>query len=543
MSTADLAGDAAQALAPRDHVLLAVNGVLHEVRGASAFLTLSTYLREELRLVGTKIVCSEGDCGACSVLVGELTARDGLRYRAVDSCIAFVCQLDGCHVVTVDALARQREAQEVADLHPVQRAMAECYGSQCGFCTPGFVIAITDLVNGAALNGALPSPSAVNTALSGNLCRCTGYVQILDAVRSVDLSAVPQPGELFDEGPLVEAFAAALERPVRVEATPVAEASGHSDLDGTSGCSFEGNLSGCRIEIPRTAAQALALRAASPAARVVAGATDLGVRHNKGQLPPGDRLLLSSNLEGFGGVEVLPAETVDGGVQPRRLRLGAMARWSEVLAECAELAPEFAEVLARFGGPQIRNLGTVGGNVINASPIADSVPFFFVSNASLRLVSQRGAREVPIVDFYRGYKSFDLAPDELLQSLTLDLPEPSRGERVLLVKASRRRDLDISTFTAALWVRTGGGEVLEARVAYGGVGPTVMRLPETEAVLTGASFDSELFRQAGAQAAREILPISDVRGAASYRHLLARNVMIRFYRELRGEQDPGVVGA
>jgi xanthine dehydrogenase small subunit len=542
MSTADRV-DEGFAPPVRDHVVLAVNGVLREVSGAAAFLTLSSYLREDLRLVGTKIVCSEGDCGACSVLVGELADEGGLRYRAIDSCIAFVYQLDGCHVITVDALARQQEARNVAELHPVQRAMAECYGSQCGFCTPGFVIAITDLVSRAAGNGELPSASAVGTALSGNLCRCTGYVQILDAVRSVDLSAVPQPGELFDEAPLVAAFAAAVRRPVLIEETPRAAPRGGS---GEQRSAPEEASSRCRAWIPRSTAQALAARAARPAARVVAGATDLGVRHNKGQLEPGDRLLLTSSLEGFGGVEIL-TEQPDGQGEPagssRRLRMGALARWSEVLSVCAASAPEFAAVLRRFGGPQIRNLGTVGGNVINASPIADSVPFFFVSKASLRLVSQRGTRDVPIVDFYRGYKSFDLAPDELLESVTLDLPEASRGERVLLAKVSRRRDLDISTFTAALWVRADGGEVSEARVAYGGVGPTVMRLPETEAVLTGGSFGSELFRRAGAQASREILPISDVRGAAGYRHLLARNVMERFYRELCGEELHGAGGA
>ncbi len=493
----------------RDTVLLAVNGVVHEVCGAHAFGTLSGLLRDQLRLTGTKIVCSEGDCGACSVLAGELTQKGtgqssaSFQYRAIDSCIGFVYQFDCCHIITVDGLAQVKHAQRSDHLHPVQRAMAENYGSQCGFCTPGFVVAITDLVDDARREGRALKDQEVRTALSGNLCRCTGYVQILDAVASIDLEEVPAPNELFDELKVAVAFREARAQSLRIE---------HD---------------GCSVLVPATAEQALAQRAAHPQARVVAGATDLGVRFNKGQLTKSDWLHLGRDLEGFAGTS-WDEET-------GQMVLGATVRWRDALDHFDRRCPEFAGVLRRFGGPQIRNMGTVGGNVMNASPIADALPFFHVADAHVELVSETGSREVAVEDFYLGYKTFDLAPNELLRSVRLSAPVAAKGERVFLLKASRRRDLDISTFTGALWLQLEGSLIVQARMAYGGVGPVVLRLPRSEAALRGQSVDRSLFEQVGAIAATEITPISDVRGAAAYRELLARNTTLRFYEQLESE--------
>ncbi len=506
----------------RDHLRLALNGVVHDLRGADAFLTLATWLRDRQRLVGTKIVCSEGDCGACTVLVGEIRpgcarpdptpAGGRLVYRALDSCITFLYQLDGCHVVTVDALARR--VDERIELHPVQREMAEKFGSQCGFCTPGFVMALLALGEEARARGRLLSrPSRLSDSdlrrgLSGNLCRCTGYVQILDAARAVDPASTPALAALFDEPRLVAALAGARSETVRVDA---------------------GERS---VTLPATWADALAWRAREPQGVVVAGATDLGVQVNKGRALAERILHLRTSVDGYAAV------TFGDGVA----RLGAGARWADVLSSADEFAPELARILELFGAPQIRNAGTVGGNLVNASPIADSLPFFYAAEARVELDSTRGRRTLPIAELYLGYKELDLLPDELLAAVVVPLPGP--GESLRLLKVSRRRDLDISTFTAALWLRRAEGRIEAARLALGGVGPTVVRLPAAEARLAGAPFALASFRAAGELAAAEIRPISDVRGSAEYRRLLARNALVHFFHDLGGAGEPaGAAGS
>ena len=501
----------------RDHLRLAVNGALHEVRGDDAFLPLSTWLRERLRLVGTKIVCSEGDCGACTVLVGRQATESNasgprvgtspvpsgasrIQYTSLDSCIAFLYQLDGAHVVTVDALGAG------GALHPVQRAMVEKFGSQCGYCTPGFVMALAALGEEARARGSAPDDSDLRTGLSGNLCRCTGYVQILDAARAVDPLAGPGIEELFDPASLfgpAGPLAGARRESVRVEAGARA------------------------ISIPATWAEALDLKRLHPEATVVAGATDVGVQVNKGIRTPERVLHLRPELDGFAEVEVR-----DGA-----LRLGAGARWSAVLDVARSHLPELARILELFGAPQIRNAGTVGGNLVNASPIADSLPLLYVLEANVQIDSTRGRRSLPIAELYRGYKELALAADELVAGVAVPLPRA--GEAVRLLKVSRRRDLDISTFTAALWLRRSRPERIDAaRIALGGVGPTVVRAPGAETLLAGAPFELASFRAAGESAAAEIRPISDVRGSEAYRRLLARNALVRFFHELAGESEP-----
>ncbi len=490
----------------RGHLRLAVNGVVREVGGDDAFLTLSTWLRERLRLVGTKIVCSEGDCGACTVLVGTpaLPIENGsgaprIRYRAVDSCITFLYQIDGCHLITVEGLASGAPGQ--TELHPAQRAMAEKFGSQCGFCTPGFVMALAGLTEMARARRAPLDESALRVGLSGNLCRCTGYVQILDAAKALDPETTPALAERFDEPALVAALAGAERESVRVE-------------------------SGARsVSLPASWSEALALRAREPQAMVVAGATDFGVQINKGRRAPDSILHLRTHLDGFAAISI-----ADG-----TLRLGAGARWADVLEQTRELAAELAAILDRFGAPQIRNAGTVGGNLVNASPIADSLPYLYASEATVELDSVRGRRALPIAELYLGYKELALAPDELLAAIQVPLPGP--GETIRLIKVSRRHDLDISTFTAALWLRRAGDRIAGARIALGGVGPTVVRAPGAEALLTGARFELASFRAAGESAASEIRPISDVRGGEETRRLLAKNALLHFFHELAGERS------
>jgi xanthine dehydrogenase small subunit len=477
----------------RDHLSFWVNGVRREVRGGDAFLTLSDYLRGRLGLVGTKIVCSEGDCGACTVLVANPADAGGPRFLPIDSCIRFVFQVDGCHVVTVEGMARDGE------LSPAQQAMVDCHGSQCGFCTPGFVM---------ALAGARHDPAGRESAgidwrreLAGNLCRCTGYVSIFEAAERTaaapDWLAARFPAtDWADEG-----------RRLRGDALDV-----RGELDGVER----------RVCCPASLAEALERRGRDREARVVAGATDLGVLWNKGRLRPRHWLDLS-RVADLGGIAV--EESGDGAV----LVAGALASWTACLDACLDRCREFVPILEAFGGPQIRHVGTLGGNIVNGSPIADSLPLLFALEATLELASSAGTRQVPIDRFFTGYKRLDLRPDELL--VRVRMPLPDEADVLRLTKVSRRRDLDISTFTSAIRVRLDGGRIAAATVAYGGVGPTVIRLRGTESFLVGRPFSADTFRLAGDRAVAEIEPLSDVRGSADYRLQLARNVLLRFFHE------------
>jgi len=481
----------------RDHIQFFLNGERCTASGADALLTVSDYLRRRRHLTGTKIVCSEGDCGSCTVLVGRATSQSSdapFRYLPIDSCIQFLFQLDGAHLVTIEGLA------VAGELTAVQQAMVDCHGSQCGFCTPGFVMAMTGA--GEAAEGANPCEQTWRKSLTGNLCRCTGYSQIIEAGQQACEADWQHLEEQYPSPPLRELALQAWKHTIQIKAP---DAEGHRQL-----------LS------PVTLAEALAFRAAHPEAYIVAGATDLGVLRNKGRIEPHVYLDLN-RLESLASVAI---ETNNAG---RTLIAGARATWTDLLSVCRRELPEFAKILEVFGSPQIRHAATIGGNLINASPIADSLPLLYVMHARLQLDSEKGARSVDVNDFYHDYKQFDLQPDELLTKI--ELPLPTEEDLLRLYKVSRRRDLDISTFTAAIRLQLQGDTIAEAHLAYGAVGPTILRLPKTEARLVGAPFDEATMRAAGDVAVQEITPLSDVRGAADYRLQLARNVLLKFYAE------------
>lgn len=491
---ADLAGEKTM----RDSIVFYVNGRRIEARGAEAFLTLAEFLRGPLGLTGTKVVCAEGDCGACAVLAGR--AEEGrLRYRAINSCIQFVYQQDGAHIVTVEGLA----AAGGGRLHAAQESMIERHGSQCGFCTPGFVISLTALFEAqpaGAPRRAL-TEAELRSGLSGNLCRCTGYAQILEAGLHADPAKATPLAELYPEEAMLAEFARLAGESARVEA----------DVEGAPRLAL----------LPATLDEAVALRAAHPEAAVVAGATDLGVMRNKGRLDPGTHLSLE-NVRG------LDEATARDGV----LTLGATATWTRVAEVARAACPQLSALLETFGSPLIRNAGGVGGNLVNASPISDSIPFFLVTEAQFDLIGPEGRRSVAAREFYRGYKVLAMRPGELLWRVRAPLPGP--GETLRLYKVSRRHDLDIATFTAAILCRRENGRIAWARLAFGGVGPVVLRLPETEALLAGREFTEAAWREAGAKARTEISPISDVRGSAEYRAQLAENITLKFYYDCEG---------
>ncbi|TWT87642.1 Nicotinate dehydrogenase FAD-subunit [Pseudobythopirellula maris] len=483
----------------RDRLVFYLNDERHEVAGADAALTLTDYLRRPgpvagrsaaEALVGTKVVCSEGDCGACTVLVGSPTENgERFAYRTIDACIAFIYQLDRRHVVTVEGVG------PCGALTGVQDAMVRNHGSQCGFCTPGFVMAMHGLMEQAEGADTALDDAALRLGLSGNLCRCTGYGQILEAGRELRPSAIPGVADRFDTAAMLTEFTALGGKGVVIDTAPP-------------------------VCLPTTVDELLAAKADRPDAALVAGATDLGVQRNHGRFAP-------SAVIFTGGVEELKQLKVVGD----ELVIGAGVTWDEVECRVRPLVPQYADLLTRFGSPQIRNAGTLVGNLANASPIADSIPFHMVAGSTFELASSEGRRNVAIEDFYLGYKELDLKSDEAILAVRTPLPLPAA--RVRLYKVSKRRDMDISTATAAFWVETDrDGLVSALRIALGGVGPTVMRAREAEALLVGAPLSLEAMRRAGRTAGAAITPISDVRGGADYRRLLVENLFVKCWHDL-----------
>lgn len=474
----------------RDHLQLFLNGKAISVSGASVFETLSDFLRREKGMIGTKIVCSEGDCGACSVLLGRLK-NDRIVYQAVDSCILFMHQLDGAHVVTVEGLTNGK------GLNPIQQAMIDCHGSQCGFCTPGFVVMMTALFENRNDSSNPLTEQELRRGLTGNLCRCTGYVQIFESGMKIDPESVTTMNELYPEKDLVPKMQNLHQESVLCEAH-------------TRGENRE-------VFIPATVDEAVAFKSVNENVTIVSGATDLGVQYNKGITDPVCAMPLAK-LD-----EIKSIQRHNG-----MLSIGAACKWNDVEVFIQNSIPQFHQILGWFGSPQIRHVGTIGGNLINASPISDSIPFLMVSDAELEVAGPKGSRRININEFYKGYKQFDLNKDEMLVRIHL----PVTNDSLKLYKISRRRDMDISTFTGAFIVKHDHEKIESARIAYGGCGPVVFRLSKTEEFLNGKPFTEETFVEAGQIARTEITPITDVRGTEDFRLQLAENIPVKFFHEV-----------
>jgi xanthine dehydrogenase small subunit len=462
----------------RSHILLHINGVPCHIEGERAFLTLSRYLRYDERLTGTKIVCEEGDCGACTVLVGR-KENGALKYRPVNSCILFLFQLDCASVITVEGLSRGSE------LSPVQEAMVRCHGAQCGYCTPGFVMALA----GVHECTGKPSVDNIRKGITGNLCRCTGYEPIIRA--GIEATGQPRADELYPSAPILSAIEQAETTPVRID----------------------------HFFKPTDLPSAIAFRQEHADAVIVQGATDFGVWVNKRRYDA-PAILSLDGIPGLDAVEIVDDTLIAGG-------RASLTRFEEVISP---RVPEVARMMDRFGSPQIKNSGTLAGNIANASPIADTLPFLFVMNATLELSGPSGTRTVAIQDFYLGYKKLDLQPGEIITRIVI--PLPSAQETLRLYKISKRTHLDISSFTAAMRMTRANGRIDGMQIAYGGVAPVVLRMKQTESVLAGRAFELKSFEEAATTAQSEVAPISDVRGSRDYRLQLAGNILTRFYYDV-----------
>lgn len=478
----------------REKVLVYINGKRHELGAEHAGWMLADYLRYQKQLTGTKIVCAEGDCGACTVLrYFPLTGGAKPEYLPVNSCITTMAQMDGSSLVTVDALAEGK-------LHPVQAAMKDCHGSQCGFCTPGFVMALAGLVEKKLerKDSRKIEEKEARNALTGNLCRCTGYQPILDAAQAIDLKACVPVKDRFLSKAQEKELKEALSESVQV-----------------ANDSFE-------LYAPKNLKDAAKYLSKNKNARLLAAATDLGVVHNKGKI----------HLDQIVSLHLVKELYALSFGKAGQVKVGARVTLHELRAALASKAPEFARFLDLFASPQIKNIATLVGNVANASPIADTPPFLLVCDAVVEVFGAKGKREVPLVDFYLSYRKTALRAGELITAISFTLPPAA--DTWALYKISERKDLDISCVNAGIRLRWDGKKIAEARVAFGGVAATPVRLLRTEKLMVGREFNEELLAQASAMLQEEIEPLSDVRGSSAFRRVLAGNLLGKFFRERVG---------
>ncbi|HJV85174.1 MAG TPA: xanthine dehydrogenase small subunit [Noviherbaspirillum sp.] len=463
-------------------------GRIHSVSDAPPTRTILQHIREDHHCTGTKEGCAEGDCGACTVVVAELKG-DAIEMKTVNSCIQFLPTLDGKALFTVEDLKQQD-----GSLHPVQQAMVDCHGSQCGFCTPGFVMSLWSLYLKQEGKTAHPDRKEIDDTLSGNLCRCTGYRPIIDAAsRMLDL-----PRASFDR----EALAASLKEIRRDDTLTY----------GSGGQMFYAPLS---LE------HLVKLRAKKPSALILSGSTDVGLWVTKQMREPGEVIYINQVAE------LQRVTEVDG-----KLEIGAAVTLNDAYAAlCTHYPQELSELWQRFASQPIRNAGTLVGNIANGSPIGDSAPWLIALGSDIVLRGSGGQRVMPLEAFYLDYQKKDLRPDEFVEAVRVPLPRP--GLRFRTYKLSKRFDQDISAVCAAFALTLDGDVVRDARIAFGGMAATSRRAPKAEAALKGRTWDEAALANAIQALSGDYAPLTDMRASSAYRSKAAQNLLRRFWLETR----------
>ena len=476
--------------------------------------TLLEVLREDLGSTGTKEGCGEGDCGACTVVLGE-AVEGRIEYRAINACIRLAHSIDGLALwtaedLTVDPLIgptapKPSRAGGAAGLHPVQEALVQCHGSQCGFCTPGFAMSLFGLYQNKAPGAPVTRDDAAS-ALSGNLCRCTGYRPIVDAAVSMDRFPVQRVNEA--------------ELLTKLEHLKTLPRWGSADFDPDS-----------IYMTPNDLPQLLALRRQHPEAQIVAGCTDVGLWVTK-QHRDFAKVLDVTRVAELRRVERYP----------HHIAIGAAVTLADAFDALVADRPQLLSFTHRFAGLPVRNSGTLGGNVANGSPIGDSMPLLIALGAHVVLMSQRQgktrSRELPLDALYTGYRQNVMAADEVLAWIKVPLPEPAEFLRVY--KISKRFEDDISAVCLAISLHREDGRIRRVSIGAGGVAATPARARQTEACLLGRAPDSAGFEAAAQVLQAEFEPITDMRASAAYRRELLGNLVRRFGLEIQGQTNTSI---
>ena len=464
---------------------LTINGKEEKVTGVSPTTPLLTYLRQRGE-VGTKEGCAEGDCGACTVVV-----REGEHVQAVNSCLVPLASVMGKDLLTVEGVAN-------GELHPVQKAMVETGGSQCGYCTPGFVMSMVAAQHNGELN---------DEAIEGNLCRCTGYLPIRRAMEKLGGADIPS-GFLPNPSPTI------------------------AQVSTSYRCGEK------RFFRPSSLQEVFTLMAERPDAKLIAGGTDLGVEINKfhREFPV---LISLEEVRELKAIATSSASTdaTSSNSTPSYLELGAATPLTQIEKECKGLFPALDEMLRWFAARQIRNRATLGGNLGTASPIGDLPPVLLALDAELKLASAKGERTVPVAEFFKGYRQTSLEPGEVIVSVRIPegLPEGVAERFSQAYKVGKRGADDISIVAGAFTVDVDeAGRVIHARLAYGGVAATPMRAVSAEKTLEGQLWNVQTVKEVKEELKTTFAPIDDLRGSAAYRNRLIGNLFEKFFYEFSG---------
>lgn len=476
---------------PDPTIRFVLNGDVVETEVVDPTRTVLQFLREDLALKGTKEGCAEGDCGACTVVVVEIDRSGGdVDLKTVNACIQFLPTIDGKELITVEGLHGKD-----GGLHPVQQAMVDQHGSQCGFCTPGFVMSLYALYR----TNPEPSRQAIDDALAGNLCRCTGYRPIIAAAQSMhSVSDDWSTGEHLD----------------------VLRSVARSD-------EYEVEHNGRRFFAPRNLASMAALCEKYPAATILAGGTDIGLWVTK-HFRELETIIYTGNV-----AEMLEMQTTDA-----HLEIGGAVTLTHAIPAIIEQYPGLSELFRRFASPPIRNAGTLGGNIANGSPIGDSMPALMVLGARLILRHGENERELALDDFYHDYQVNDLQSGEFVSRVCIPLAES--GIHVSSQKWSKRFDQDISAVCTAYRLQLDGDKVANFKMACGGVAATIKRAEHCENVINGADWNEATIDAACVALTKDFAPISDMRASADIRLVAIQNLLRRFWLETTGELDETV---
>lgn len=481
----------------RNEIRFLLNDRAVAIPSAGASDTLLDFLRLEKRLRGTKEGCAEGDCGACTVLVGRQLGGQ-LVYETVNACIRFLGSLDGCHVVTVEHL-RGKDGE----LHPVQQAMVDHHGSQCGFCTPGIVMSLYALW----MNDPNPDTAAIEKALQGNLCRCTGYAPIVRAAKAASSHGLPEADPLVLERAAVESKLRELADGSRVECGPETD----------------------RVIVPANVDDLADVLGQYPDATIVAGSTDVGLWVTKFMRGISPAVFIGNLAE-------IQEIRVSGG----RLSIGAGVTYTQAFDAISQQFPQLKDFWERIGGEQVRNMGTIGGNIANGSPIGDTPPPLIALGGSVTLRRANDQRTVPLEEFFIAYGKQDREASDFVERI--DIPLLTADDRFAAYKISKRRDEDISSVCTAIWVRLNDdASISKARICYGGMAATPKRATNAETALVGGKLDEQTMQDAMAALESDFQPITDMRATAQYRMMTAKNLLRRFVLEQGGSGQPATI--
>ena len=459
-----------------------VNGDQLKVEAISPTTTVLDYIRETLSLTGTKEGCAEGDCGACTIVLAE-TVNGKTEYRAVNSCLLLLPQIDGKHVITVEGLVSD-VGEDYNQLDPVQDAMVKTDGAQCGFCTPGIIMALYALRQ----SGVLTTDNIIHDNLAGNLCRCTGYRPIVEAAR--EACSVKTNKKIFDKLPFVSEYT-------------------------------EGEQT---FFVPTNITEMVKIYGANSDADLLCGATDSGLLVSKKRQKL-NKIIYTSHIS-----ELTQIEETETGVT-----FGAAVTYSNLLPFIEKLFPSFASLVSRIGSVQIRNVGTIGGNIATASPIGDTLPCLIALDATLTLCSGSGDRMLPIDEFFLDYRKTDLKEGEFIKSIYI--PNLGPNQKFRAYKISKRYDQDISSIIGAYRIELDGETVSGVRIAYGGMAAIPKRGKKCEAALHGKLWNMETLKLSSSMVSEDFMPISDFRGSRDYRLEVASNLFERLYQDIENPEN------